>query len=50
MGRDSSGGLCYAKLPCFNPRARMGRDVRGLAHGLGRSRFNPRARMGRDKA
>ena len=42
-GRGSRPGPC-----CFNPRARMGRDLRGggLA-GRGRG-FNPRARMGRD--
>ena len=35
--------------PCFNPRARMGRDqAKQMADDTARKGFNPRARMGRD--
>ena len=34
---------------CFNPRARMGRDVEGKHLHRKIGCFNPRARMGRDR-
>ena len=37
------------KQPCFNPRARGGRDGPHTHTKGGRSRFNPRARGGRDE-
>jgi len=36
------------KVCCFNPRARMGRDVNHAGSNYNASSFNPRARMGRD--
>jgi len=48
MGRDD---IPHGFLFCqgrFNPRARMGRDMRGVPVVLVDPRFNPRARMGRD--
>ena len=33
---------------CFNPRARVGRDVRTIQRRLAEASFNPRARVGRD--
>ena len=33
---------------CFNPRAREGRDNKGLFRDIQMTRFNPRAREGRD--
>ena len=33
----------------FNPRAREGRDIRGIVHSIIHCSFNPRAREGRDK-
>ncbi len=35
-------------VPCFNPRARTGRDPRELVESSGHFSFNPRARTGRD--
>jgi len=48
MGRDT--WLCRRLRPtrCFNPRARMGRDVSCSSGDYCGCGFNPRARMGRD--
>ena len=35
-------------LSCFNPRARVGRDIASVTYRLTALRFNPRARVGRD--
>ncbi len=49
MGRDDRKHyILPPKDHCFNPRARMGRDLRGETHVLEGYSFNPRARMGRD--
>ena len=36
------------ELVCFNPRARVGRDMIILMHSMRLESFNPRARVGRD--
>ena len=33
---------------CFNPRARVGRDIQAILFASGKGSFNPRARVGRD--
>ncbi len=38
----------FRRSPCFNPRARGGRDFQTPWKASGNSRFNPRARGGRD--
>jgi len=50
MGRDTGNcGMGGYKDICFNPRARMGRDIIDGETVLDRASFNPRARMGRDE-
>ena len=48
MGRDNITGVVNVVLRCFNPRARMGRDIYGIKFLSQLYSFNPRARMGRD--
>jgi hypothetical protein len=42
-------GLLF-RHPCFNPRARTGRDIRRASRKRKSTSFNPRARTGRDLA
>ncbi|GBC63955.1 hypothetical protein DENIS_4955 [Desulfonema ishimotonii] len=45
----TASALSAHRLPsCFNPRARMGRDIISVVNTVFMLRFNPRARMGRD--
>ena len=49
MGRDRIDFHIDIILMCFNPRARMGRDVVPQNDAESQRGFNPRARMGRDR-
>ena len=40
--------MYYIKLTCFNPRARVGRDIPAHVEYVRAEGFNPRARVGRD--
>jgi len=47
--RPSMSAAPAAVIPCFNPRARVGRDLnRTSTNALRINGFNPRARVGRD--
>ena len=48
-GATSARVISCSPKPCFNPRARVGRDRRNLTKSVHVSRFNPRARVGRDR-
>ena len=48
-GATSSGDQAPAPCPCFNPRARVGRDYFANGNGSSKRGFNPRARVGRDR-
>ena len=48
MGRDELQFKIIRLNTCFNPRARMGRDIQRECAKCGHRCFNPRARMGRD--
>ena len=48
-GATFSSIVCFLIVPCFNPRARMGRDGRFGGGSIRNDSFNPRARMGRDR-
>ena len=48
MGATESVPTLPDSFKCFNPRARDGRDLRGVDPAPARRRFNPRARDGRD--
>ena len=47
-GATSKMGPHTSKMPCFNPRAREGRDFFRLTIQVRNKSFNPRAREGRD--
>ncbi len=47
-GATAAAAVGVFYLYGFNPRARMGRDIRFKFFYLVNHRFNPRARMGRD--
>jgi len=50
MGRDHGQFAFGGEPACFNPRARMGRDILSCNPSACVFGFNPRARMGRDAA
>ena len=46
--RPGTAGTCQPRWSCFNPRARVGRDVLTTVSIPPMNCFNPRARVGRD--